>query len=214
MSAVFACEKTHICPWANPGLLAGRPGSADKKTRVFFCATPGGPSRHVIPALACAVAWDLCLRLAFPSFSLERKGTKVQGRLHRTSPRLSKRLTFKSGSAYRQTQAPLPESQALSHPLRALPRPAAKPPRPTRLDFGVPVLGVHCFHVSTHYQLLIRQQTTTNDYCRLQTFVQRLSLDRHCIFATQLQNHRKWKNYNKERLDPSTPNSRANRKKP
>ena len=28
----------------------------------------------------------LCLRLAFPSFSLERKGTKVQGRLHRTSP--------------------------------------------------------------------------------------------------------------------------------
>ena len=32
----FACEKTHICPWADPGLLAGRPGSADKKTRVFF----------------------------------------------------------------------------------------------------------------------------------------------------------------------------------
>ena len=62
MSAVFACEKTHICPWADPGLLAGRPGFADKKTRVFFCTTPGGLSRHVIPALTCAEARDLCLR--------------------------------------------------------------------------------------------------------------------------------------------------------
>ena len=65
-----------------------------------------------------------------------------------------------------------------------------------------------------HFHLLTRQQTTTNDYSRLQTFIQRLGLDRHCIFATQLQKHRKWKSYNKERLGPSTPNSRANRKKP
>ena len=67
---------------------------------------------------------------------------------------------------------------------------SAGPAHPTQLVFGVP----------THYQLLIRQQPTTNDYSRLQTFVQRLSLDRHCIFATQLQKHRKWKSYNKERL--------------
>ena len=32
-------------------------------------------------------------------------------------------------------------------------------------------------------QYYIRQQTTTNDYSRLQTFVQRLGLDRVCIFA-------------------------------
>ena len=51
---------------------------------------------------------------------------------------------------------------------------SAGPAHPTRLVFGVP----------THYQPLIRQQTTTNDYSRLQTFVQRLGLDRHCIFAT------------------------------
>ena len=34
-----------------------------------------------------------------------------------------------------------------------------------------------------HSQLLTRQQTTTNDYSRLQTFIQRLSLDKDCIFA-------------------------------
>ena len=151
MSAVFACEKTHICPWANPGLLAGRPGSADKKTRVFFCATPGGLSRHVIPALACAVAWDLCLRLVFSvPFPLMGKEPKDQGR-HQGPTALGDR----------------------SSPM------SAGPAHPTQLVFGVP----------THYQLLIRQQTTTNDYSRLQTFVQRLSLDRHCIFATQLQKH-------------------------
>ena len=80
------------------------------------------------------------------SISLERKGTKVQGRLHRTSPRLSKRLTLRSRSAFGEgkRQAPLREGQALSHPLRALPRPAAPPPRPTRSGFGVPDHGVRC----------------------------------------------------------------------
>ena len=34
-------------------------------------------------------------------------------------------------------------------------------------------------------QQFIRQQTTTNDYSRLQTFVQRLGLDRVCNFAAQ-----------------------------
>jgi hypothetical protein len=71
---------------------------------------------------------------------LDEKQPKNQGRLHRTSPRLSKRLTFKSGSACRQTQAPLRESQAFSHPLRALPRPAAPPPRPTQSRVGIPGL--------------------------------------------------------------------------
>ena len=36
-----------------------------------------------------------------------------------------------------------------------------------------------------HFQLLTRQQTTTNDYSRLQTFNQRVGLDKVCIFATQ-----------------------------
>ena len=34
-----------------------------------------------------------------------------------------------------------------------------------------------------HFQLLTRQQTTTNDYSRQQTFVQRLFHDKVCIFA-------------------------------
>ena len=94
MSAVFACEKTHICPWANPGLLAGRPGSADKKTRVFFCATPGGLSRHVIPALTCAEARKSTIRrsqsmpaaIYYRPFFLIRKGqfcaSRMQSRVH------------------------------------------------------------------------------------------------------------------------------------
>jgi hypothetical protein len=36
-------------------------------------------------------------------------------------------------------------------------------------------------------RLLIRQQTTANDYSRLQTFVQRLSLDKDCIFVAETQ---------------------------
>ena len=37
------------------------------------------------------------------------------------------------------------------------------------------------------YQQYIRQQTTTNDYCRQQTFNQRLSLDKGCYFASSNQ---------------------------
>ena len=104
---------------------------------------------HVMPTLACAVAWDLWLRLAFyVPFPLMGKEPKDQGRLHRTSPRLSKRLTLRSRSTFCEgkRQAPLREGQALSHPLRALPRPAASPPRPPRSGFGVSIHGVRCFH--------------------------------------------------------------------
>ena len=55
---------------------------------------------------------------------------------------------------------------------------------------------------------------TTNDNSRLQTFVQRVGFDNWRFFATQSKKNRKWKSYNKERLGPYTPNSRANRKKP
>ena len=81
--------------------------------------------------------------VVFLSFCLETKGPKVQGRLHRASPRLSKRLTLRSRSAFCEgkRQAPLREGQPFSHPLRALPRPAALPPRPTRSVFGVPTHG-------------------------------------------------------------------------
>ncbi len=48
-----------------------------------------------------------------------------------------------------------------------------------------------------HFQLLTRQQATTNDYCRLQTFNQRLGLDRHCIFAAiNILNLQLWKHQN------------------
>ena len=44
-----------------------------------------------------------------------------------------------------------------------------------------------------HSQSFTRQQTTTNDYYRLQTFNQRLSLDRVCIFAAIIKNTVIWK---------------------
>ena len=67
---------------------------------------------------------------------------KNQGRLHRSSPRPSKRLTLRSRSDFCEVkrQAPLCEGQALSRPLRALPRPSAMPPHPTRSSVGVPSL--------------------------------------------------------------------------
>ena len=52
---------------------------------------------------------------------------------------------------------------------------SARPARPTWSSFCI----------FTHSQTLIRQQTTTNDYSRLQTFIQRLSLDKGCIFVAQ-----------------------------
>ena len=83
------------------------------------------------------------------------KEPKDQGRLHRTSPRLSKRLTLRSRSTFCEgkRQAPLREGQPFSHPLRARlvslsnhPRPAAPPPRPPQSGFGVSAHGVHCSH--------------------------------------------------------------------
>ena len=63
----------------------------------FYC----GSSRHFIPTLACAGAWDLCLRLAFyVPFPLMGKEPKDQGQNHRPCTRPPKRLTFKSGSAF------------------------------------------------------------------------------------------------------------------
>ena len=88
---------------------------------------------------------NLCLRLAFyVPFPLMGKEPKDQGRLHRTSPRLSKRLTLRSRSTFCEgkRQAPLREGQPFSHPLRALPRPAARPPRPPRSRFGEPAHGM------------------------------------------------------------------------
>ena len=90
----------------------------------------------------------LCLRLAFyVPFPLMGKEPKDQGRLHRTSPRLSKRLTLRSRSTFCEgkRQAPLREGQTFSHPLRALPRPAAGPAHPPRSGFIVPVHGVRCY---------------------------------------------------------------------
>ena len=66
-------------------------------------------------------------------FPLMGKEPKDQGRLHRTSPRPSKGLTLRSRSAFYEgkRQAPLREGQALSRPLRALPRPAAEARAPS-----------------------------------------------------------------------------------
>ena len=80
----------------------------------------------------------------FSFLLLDEKEPKNQGRLHRTSPRPSKGLTLRSRSAFCEgkRQAPLREGQALSRPLRALPRPAAGPPHPTQSRLGVPGPGV------------------------------------------------------------------------
>ncbi len=86
----------------------------------------------------------LWLRLAFSFLLLDEKEPKNQGRLHRTFPRPSKGLTLRSRSTFCEgkRQAPLREGQALSRPLRALPRPAAGPPHPTQSRLGVPGPGV------------------------------------------------------------------------
>ena len=56
--------------------------------------------------------------------------------------------------------------------------------------------GIYAFwsrpkHTQHHidYQNYTRQQTTTNDYCRLQTFVQRVGLDRWFFFAAEILNN-------------------------
>ena len=80
---------------------------------------------------------------------LDEKEPKNQGRLHRTFPRPSKGLTLRSRSTFCEgkRQAPLREGQALSRPLRALPRPAAGPPHPTQSRLGVPAHGVREFRL-------------------------------------------------------------------
>ena len=76
-------------------------------------------------------AWDLCFLAVMSlrsshkplSFPLDGKGPKDQGRLNRTSARLSKRLTFRSRSDFQEVKrrAPLRESQAFSHSLPTFP---------------------------------------------------------------------------------------------
>ena len=60
-------------------------------------------------------------------------------------------------------------------------------------NFNIKIMEIMIFNKSLHkrntsvliihLQQTTRQQTTTNDCCRLQTFVQRLFLDRCCFFA-------------------------------
>ena len=80
---------------------------------------------------------------SFCPFSLMRnqgfdevKGRKNQGRLNRSSPRPSKCLTLRSRSDFFEVkrQAPLHEGQALSRPLRTLPRTSAmaRAPNPVK----------------------------------------------------------------------------------
>ena len=107
----------------------------EERTAAAYGSCPG--------AAASCRRWKRNNKLLIVPFPLMGKEPKDQGRLHRTSPRLSKRLTLRSRSTFSEgkRQAPLREGQAFSHPLRALPRPAAGPPRPPRLGFGVPVHG-------------------------------------------------------------------------
>ena len=64
------------------------------------------------------------------------------------------------------------------------------------------------------FQHYTRRQTTTNDYCRLQTFNQRLSLGKWFSFATNSLKQEKWTSYNKERLGRSSLNSKENQRRP
>ena len=100
-----------------------------------------------------------------------------------------------------------------------LPRPApshngvASRHREERSDPFMTDLWKICFQKITSISLPVTYPTT-NDCCRLQTFNQRVGFDNWRFFATQSQKHRKWKNYNKGCLALSTPNSKANRKRP
>ena len=51
------------------------------------------------------------------------------------------------------------------------------------------IYGCGLLHHSL-FQHYIRQQTTANDYSRLQTFNQRIGLDKGCIFAAEYKNNR------------------------
>ena len=74
----------------------------------------------------------LCLRLAFyVPFPLMGKEPKDQGRLHRTSPRLSKRLTFKSGSAFRECKRKRPSLKVKRLAIPCGRFPARRPGLPT-----------------------------------------------------------------------------------
>ena len=81
--------------------------STDPQGDERFFSFYRGTSRHVIPtegrgSVSMPAACFLC---SFPldgksKIRHKSKGPKDQGRLHRTSPRLSKHLTFKSGSDF------------------------------------------------------------------------------------------------------------------
>ena len=54
-------KKTHICPWADPGLLAGRPGSAGEITWVAPPHFGRAPRAHPSRSLASPV-WENLMR--------------------------------------------------------------------------------------------------------------------------------------------------------
>ena len=124
-------------------------------------------------------------------------------------PRHPNRLTFKSGSVFFEYKRkrpslkvkrlvcpcsrcsafwPGPRTQpgrVLAFPLlvvNASPLPSSRPPSRDLLSGRGRVLYKPIFQYYT------RQQTTTNDYFRQQTFVQRLSLDKVFIFAALIKN--------------------------
>ena len=119
------------------------------------------------------VRWIGIYGCGFLSFLLDPKGPKSQGR-HQRPTALGDRPSAMS----------------------------ATPPRPARVNVGVPspsglrplplpssrtetrdLLSTRDITQNIIFQHYIRQQTTTNDYCRQQTFVQRLSLDIWCFFV-------------------------------
>ena len=69
-------KKTHICPWANPGLLAGRPGSAVKITQVAPPHFGRGPRAHPGRSLPFPV-WETTKRHFCLCITLKPKSLKT-----------------------------------------------------------------------------------------------------------------------------------------
>jgi len=109
----------------------------------------------------------------FLSFPLDRKGPKGQGR-HQRPCALGGRPSAMSAVA----RAPSPGKDWRSRTRRALLLTLA-----VIADLIRDLLRSSVFQ-NPIFQHYIRQQTTTNNYCRLQTFNQRIGLDKFLSFAT------------------------------
>ena len=107
----------------------------------------------------------------------------------------------------RQPPSPLPSSRAqtrdLLHRKRAIPLSSLRViarPHSVNTEEAIHLWYIYVRFISENYpfhsQLLTRQQTTTNDYSRLQTFNQRVGLDKGCIFAAKTQTTSIWKKSN------------------